>query len=72
MEITAVVKGAWDAFATKITAFLPALLGAIIIFVAGIIAAKLLQAAVVKLLRLVRFDAAVEKRVRNGESAVAV
>ena len=61
MEITAVVKGAWDAFATKITAFLPALLGAIIIFVAGIIAAKLLQVAVVKLLRLVRLDSAGEK-----------
>ena len=37
MEITAVVKGAWDAFATKIKVFLPKLIGAIIIFVAGLI-----------------------------------
>ena len=61
MEITAVVKGAWDAFATKITVFLPALIGAIIIFVAGLIIAKLINMGVVKLLRLVRFDSAAEK-----------
>lgn len=61
MEITAVVKGAWEAFATKITVFLPKLIGAIIIFVAGLIIAKLITMAVVKLLRLVRFDSAAEK-----------
>jgi hypothetical protein len=61
MEITAVVKGAWDAFATKITVFLPELFGAIIIFVAGLIIAKLINIGVVKLLRLVRFDKAAEK-----------
>ena len=61
MEITAVVKGAWDAFATKITVFLPALIGAIIIFVAGLFIAKLINMGVVKLLRLVRFDSAAEK-----------
>ena len=27
MEVTTVVKGAWDAFATKITVFLPKLIG---------------------------------------------
>ena len=37
MEITAVVKGAWEAFATKITVFLPKLIGAMIIFLAGIV-----------------------------------
>jgi hypothetical protein len=35
IEITTVVKGAWDAFATKITAFLPALIGALVIFTVG-------------------------------------
>lgn len=61
MEITAVVEGAWDAFATKITVFLPKLIGAIIIFVAGLIIAKLIKMGIVKLLRLVRFDSAGEK-----------
>lgn len=61
MEITAVVKGAWDAFATKITVFLPKLIGAIIIFVAGLIIAKLVKMGIVKLLRLVRFDSAADK-----------
>ena len=61
MEITTVVKGAWDAFATKITIFLPKLIGAIIVFVVGLIIAKLVYMVVVKLLRLVRFDSAAEK-----------
>ena len=61
MEITAVVKGAWDAFATKITVFLPKLIGAIIIFVVGLIIAKLVKMGIVKLLRLVRFDSAADK-----------
>lgn len=61
MEITAVVKGAWDAFATKITVFLPELIGAIIIFVAGLIIAKLVKMGIVKLLRLIRFDSAADK-----------
>ncbi|MFC1863199.1 hypothetical protein ACFL1Z_04515 [Thermodesulfobacteriota bacterium] len=61
MEITAVVKGAWDAFATKITVFLPELIGAIIIFIVGLILAKLIKMGIVKFLRLVRFDTAAEK-----------
>jgi small-conductance mechanosensitive channel len=61
MELTTVVTGAWNAFATKITIFLPKLIGAIIIFVVGLIVAKLIKAIVVKLLRLVRFDSAAEK-----------
>ncbi len=61
MEITAVVKGAWDAFATKITIFLPELIGAIIIFVAGLIIAKLFKMGIVKLLRLAHFDSAADK-----------
>jgi hypothetical protein len=61
MEITTVVTGAWNAFATKITAFLPELIGAIIIFVVGWIVARLIRLAVEKVLKLVRFDKATEK-----------
>ncbi len=61
MEIMATVTGAWNAFATKITAFIPELIGAIIIFVAGWIAARLVKAGVVKLLGLIRFEKAAEK-----------
>jgi hypothetical protein len=61
MELTTVVTGAWSAFATKITIFLPMLIGAIIIFVVGLLIAKLVKMMVVKLLRLVRFDSAAEK-----------
>jgi len=61
MEITAVVKGAWEAFTTQIMVFLPNLIGAIIIFVFGLIVAKLSKMAFEKLLRLVHFDSAAEK-----------
>jgi len=61
MEITTIVTDAWNAFAIKITAFLPELIGAIIIFVAGWIIARLVRLAVEKLLKLVRFDTATEK-----------
>ena len=61
MEITTVVTGAWNAFATKITAFLPELIGAVVIFVAGFTIAKLLKVGAVKLLTLVRFNVATEK-----------
>jgi hypothetical protein len=61
MALTTVVTGAWNTFATKIMAFIPMLIGAIIIFVVGLIIAKLIKMAVVKLLRLVRFDSATEK-----------
>jgi len=61
MEVTTVVTGAWNAFATKITAFLPELIGAILIFVVGWIIARLVKVGVEKLLKLVRFDTATEK-----------
>jgi len=61
MEITTVVQGAWDAFIIKIVAFLPMLIGAIIIFVIGIIIAKLVKMAIVRLLKIIRFDSATEK-----------
>jgi len=61
MELTTVVTGAWNAFATKITSFLPDLIGAIIIFVVGWIIARLVKLGVERLLKLVRFDKATEK-----------
>jgi len=61
MGFTTVVTGAWNAFATKIMVFLPMLIGAIVIFVVGLIIAKLVKVGVVKLLRLVRLDTASEK-----------
>jgi hypothetical protein len=61
MGLTTVVTGAWNAFAVKITAFLPALIGAIIIFVAGWIIARLVKLGVERLLKLIRFDKATEK-----------
>ncbi|MFH1625659.1 MAG: hypothetical protein ABID54_10980 [Pseudomonadota bacterium] len=61
MQVTTVVTGAWNAFATKITAFLPELIGAILIFVVGWIVARLVKLAMVKLLKLIRFDKATEK-----------
>jgi len=61
MQITTVVTGAWNAFATKITAFLPELIGAIIIFIGGCFVARLVKLGVVKLLTLVRFEKATEK-----------
>jgi hypothetical protein len=61
MEVQTVVTGAWNAFTTKITAFLPELIGAIIIFVLGCIIARLVKAAVEKLLKLVRFEKLAEK-----------
>lgn len=61
MEVTTVVTGAWNAFSAKIMSFLPELIGAVIIFVIGLIIAKLIKKAVVKLLRIIRFDSATEK-----------
>lgn len=61
MEVQTVVTGAWNAFAVKITSFLPELIGAIIIFVIGWIIAKLVKLGAVKLLKLVRFDKGMDK-----------
>jgi hypothetical protein len=61
MDVTTVVTGAWNAFAVKITAFLPELIGAIIIFVVGWIIARFVKIGVEKLLKLVRFDKGTEK-----------
>ena len=61
MELLTVVTGAWNAFAIKIMAFLPMLIGAIFLFVAGWIIAKLIKMGAVRLLKSVRFDSAMDK-----------
>ena len=61
MEIIATVTGAWSAFATQITVFLPKLFGALLVFVGGWIVARLIRFAVGRLLRLIRLDVAAEK-----------
>jgi membrane protein DedA with SNARE-associated domain len=58
MEIMTVVTGAWNAFATRVSAFLPMFIGAIIIFIVGWFIARLVKRGMVRLLRLVRFDKA--------------
>ncbi|MGD9125612.1 MAG: hypothetical protein PVG60_10980 [Desulfarculaceae bacterium] len=60
MEITAIVTGAWNAFATKITTFLPKIIGALLILVAGWLLARLLRYATTKFLKLVKLDVAAE------------
>jgi hypothetical protein len=60
MEITAVVTGAWNVFATKITSFLPQLIGSVLILVGGWLVARLLRYLSVKLLKLVKLDVAAE------------
>ena len=61
MGFTTVVTGAWNMFATKIMAFLPMLLGALFLFIIGLIVAKVVRIGVVRLLKLIRFDSAGEK-----------
>ena len=52
---------AWNAFSTKVMGFLPNVIGAIIIFIAGWLFARLLKLATVKLLKLIKLDTAGEK-----------
>ena len=61
MELTTIVIGAWNAFSTKVMGFIPNLIGAIIIFIAGWLLARLLKLGAVKLLKLIKFDTAGEK-----------
>ena len=56
MPIVATVTGAWNAFATKVGAFLPDLFAAIIILVVGWIACNIGKRVVVRLLRVCQFD----------------
>ncbi|MFP4169017.1 MAG: mechanosensitive ion channel family protein, partial [Desulfonatronovibrionaceae bacterium] len=61
MQIMATVQNAWDAFSTQITSFIPLLIGAIIIFVVGWLAAKLTKSIISKLLSKLQLDRTSEK-----------
>lgn len=61
METMTVVTGAWNAFATRVTSFLPMLIGAIVIFIVGWFIARLVKGGMVRLLRMIKFDKAAEK-----------
>jgi uncharacterized protein (DUF983 family) len=56
MNPVVTVTGAWNAFATKIGAFLPDLLAAIFIVVLGWILCNILKRVIVRVLRLCHFD----------------
>lgn len=61
MNVIATVSGAWNAFATKVGAFLPDLFAAIIILVVGWVGCNLAKRVVVRVLRVCRFDELAEK-----------
>ena len=56
MNMVASVSGAWEAFATKIGAFLPNFFYALFILIAGWILCNIAKRLVVRLLRIFRFD----------------
>jgi Conserved TM helix len=56
MNPVVTVTGAWNAFTTKIGAFLPDLLAAIFIVVLGWILCNIIKRVVVRILRLCQFD----------------
>ena len=56
MNIVATVTGAWDAFATKVGAFLPDLFAAIIILFLGWIGCNIARKVAVRLLKVCQFD----------------
>ena len=61
MNMVASVSGAWEAFATKIGAFLPNFFYALFILIAGWILCNIAKRLVVRLLRIFRFDWLVER-----------
>lgn len=61
MNIIAAVTGAWNAFATKVGAFLPDLFAAIIILFVGWVGCNIAKRVVVRVLKVCRFDLLAEK-----------
>jgi hypothetical protein len=61
MNIVASVTGAWEAFATKVGAFLPYLVGSLFLLVVGWILCNIAKRISVRLLRLLRFDRLTER-----------
>jgi len=69
MDMVATVTGAWNAFSTKVGAFLPDLFAALAILIVGWIACNIAKRLIVRLLRVCRFDNLAEK---SGIGAVLV
>jgi len=67
MDIVGTVSGAWNAFATKIGAFLPSLFVALGILAVGWIVCNIIKKIVIRLLKLCQLDSLAEK---GGVSAV--
>jgi hypothetical protein len=61
MDVIATVTGAWEAFTTKIAAFLPDLFAALAILVLGWIGCNLAKRLVVRVLRICQFDRLADK-----------
>ena len=61
MSIVATVTGAWNAFATKVGAFLPDLLAALVILIVGWIGCSVVKRIAVRLLRVCQFDALADR-----------
>jgi len=61
MNILATVSGAWSAFATKVGAFIPQLLAALVILILGWIACNLAKVIAIRLLKLFHFDSLADK-----------
>ena len=61
MNMVASVSGAWEAFATKVGAFLPNFFYALFILIAGWILCNIAKRIVIRLLRIFRFDWLVER-----------
>lgn len=61
MNIIATVSGAWNAFATKVGAFLPDLFAAIFILLVGWIGCNIAKRIAVRALRVCRFEVLAEK-----------
>lgn len=67
MNVVATVTGAWNAFATKVGAFLPDLFAALIILILGWIGCNIAKRLAVRLLRVCQFESLAE---RSGTSKV--
>ena len=67
MNIVATVSGAWNAFATKVGAFLPDLFAALIILILGWILCNIAKRVAVRLLKVCQFDSLAD---RSGTSRV--
>ena len=61
MNIMSNVVGAWSTFSTKIMLFLPNILAALVIFILGWLASKIVKSLIIKILGALKFDALTEK-----------